>query len=45
MRRRASEADPDASWSFLVFQLEGQHLVMVASLLRLWQWRVVAWII
>jgi hypothetical protein len=29
MRRRASDTEPEASWSFLVFMLKGQRLVMV----------------
>jgi hypothetical protein len=45
MRQRASDADPDASWSFSVFLLKGHRPVMVASLLGLQQWCVVALVI
>jgi hypothetical protein len=40
--QRSSDVDLGASWSFLVFLLNGQRPVMVASLLGLLQWRVMA---
>jgi hypothetical protein len=45
MRWRGSDADPEASWTFFIFLLNGQRPVMVASLLGLWQWRAVAWVL